>query len=199
MSEVSSTQSLAIGTIAPPFSLPDADGRILSLDHTYFHGASATVVAFVCNHCPYVVHLADAMGEMSREFEDRDVRWVAIMSNDVEHYPADAPEKMKQFATLHRWEFPYLYDESQEIAKTYHAACTPDFFVFDQDKKLCYRGQFDETRPRNTNVRPPTGDDLRNAIENTLMGEPPLARQLPASGCNIKWKRGNEPAYFSAS
>lgn len=192
MAEVLSTFSLRPGDVAPSFSLPDADGKVHSLDG--FRGGSGLLVAFVCNHCPFVVHLAAALGDFAREIAADRVATVAISSNDIEKYPADAPEKMKVFAEEWRWEFPYLYDATQEAAKAYGAACTPDFFLFDHELRLYYAGQFDASRPRNGSV--PTGEDLRAAVKGMLAGEEPPARPYPSSGCNIKWKSGNEPPYF---
>jgi len=183
--------TLQSGIVAPPFQLPDGTGVSRSLEDV--RGEGATVVAFVCNHCPYVVHLAGAVSAFAAEFAGRGVGFVAISSNDVENYPQDAPDKMVEFARESGWDFPYLYDADQAVAHAYYAACTPDFYVFDRDLKLTYCGQFDASRPKNT--EPVTGADLRAAVEATLAeGQVPASR--PSTGCNIKWKPGNEPAYF---
>ncbi len=192
MAEVLSTFSLRPGDAAPSFSLPDADGKFHSLDG--FRGGMGLLVVFACNHCPFMVHLAKALGDFAREVGADRVATVAISSNDVEKYPADAPEKMREFAEESGWEFPYLYDETQEVAKAYGAACTPDFFLFDHELRLYYAGQFDASRPQNGST--PTGEDLRAAVKGMLAGEEPPARPYPSSGCNIKWKSGNEPPYF---
>jgi thiol-disulfide isomerase/thioredoxin len=150
------------------------------------------MVVFACNHCPYVIHLADALGDFAREIALQGVGTVAINSNDLERYPQDGPELMKSFSVARHWDFPYLLDESQEVAKAYGAACTPDFFLFDAEGKLFYAGQFDDSRPR-SGVEPHAGD-LREAVRRMLGGEAPLVRPYPSSGCNIKWKPGNEPS-----
>ena len=192
MSEVSSTFELNIGDAAPSFELADGEGAVYKLS-SIARGKEALVVAFACNHCPFVLHLAEAIGELGEDCESMDVAVVVINSNDVESYPGDAPEKMVDFANESGWSFPYLYDESQEVAKAYGAACTPDFFLFDSKQELAYAGQFDSSRPGNSESV--TGEDLRDAIDIVLSGEAPGAGQ-PSSGCNIKWKAGNAPAYF---
>ena len=192
MSEVKSTFRLATGDAAPAFTLPDPSGAGHSLDD--LAGANGTLVVFACNHCPFVVHLASQIGEFAKEIGGKGVATVAISSNDVENYPADSPEKMAEFAQASGWDFPYLYDESQEVAKAYSAACTPDFFLFDRGRKLYYAGQFDNSRPKNDAAI--TGADLRAAVEALLAGEAPTENPFPSSGCNIKWKAGNEPPYF---
>lgn len=149
---------------------------------------------FICNHCPYVKHVRGELAKIGREYQAKDVAVIAINSNDATKYPADSPEKMKQESQEAGYTFPYLFDETQEIAKTYRAACTPDFFLFDGKQKLVYRGQLDDSRPGN-NV-PVTGKDLRAALEAVLSGQPVSPKQTPSMGCNIKWKPGNEPAYF---
>lgn len=189
MAETQSTFELRPGETAPDFALPDADGQLAS--RTEVAGARGLMVVFACNHCPYVIHLADALGDFAREIAPQGVNTVAINSNDLERYPQDGPELMKAFAAGRRWDFPYLLDESQEVAKAYGAACTPDFFLFDAEGKLFYAGQFDDSRPR-SGVEPHAGD-LREAVRRMLGGEAPLARPYPSSGCNIKWKPGNEP------
>lgn len=193
MSEVRSTFQLRPGEAAPDFVLGDASGETHGL-HAIATGASALVIVFACNHCPFVVHLADALGQLAAETSARGVRWAAINANDVSRYPADAPEKMRAFAERHRWHFPYLYDETQAVAKAYAAACTPDFYVFDATLRLRYAGQFDASRPGRGI---PDGADLRRALGLVLAGgEGPPPPWQPSSGCNIKWKPGQEPAYF---
>jgi peroxiredoxin len=182
-----------LGTPAPDFSLPDVlSGRIVSLRD--FQDAPALLVMFICNHCPYVKHVQAGMVEMAKDFRTRGVGVVAISSNDVQNYPEDSPEKMREEAARAGYTFPYLFDESQSVARAYRAACTPDFFLYDRDKKLAYRGQMDEARRGNTS--PVTGQSLREALDAVLAGKPPLANQIPSLGCNIKWKPGNEPEYF---
>lgn len=190
MSETLSTFQMKPGDPAPDFMLPDAAGR--NFTYSDVAGPRGLVVVFACNHCPFVVHLASALGEMAREIAAQGIRTVAINSNDLERYPQDGPEFMGEFARSHGWDFPYLIDERQEVAKAYGAACTPDFFLFDGDQKLAYAGQFDDSRPRSG--LEPHGGDLREAVRRLLEGEEPLARPYPSSGCNIKWKPGNEPA-----
>lgn len=189
---MNSTRSLALGATAPDFCLPDAAGR----DHwlSEVRGPAGLVVAFVCNHCPFVVHLANALGNFAREAAAQGVGFVAINSNHAERYPADAPDKMPSFASEHGWEFPYLVDTDQSVAQAYFAACTPDFYLFDAQLRLTYCGQFDASRPRNGML--PTGETLRAAMKAMLAGEAPLSSQPPSSGCNIKWKPGNEPAWY---
>lgn len=189
MAEVPSTFRLSLGDSAPPFSLQDGSGRTFSLEA--LPPAKALVVAFVCNHCPFVIHLASHMGRVAARYWENGVGFVAINSNDVENYPADSPDKMTAFATKHGWDFPYLYDESQEVAKAYHAACTPDFFVFDGDRRLVYMGQYDDSRPgRGT----PDGADLTAVLDAIIRGRPVPEKRFPSTGCNIKWKPGNAPA-----
>jgi peroxiredoxin len=183
---------LTLGTKAPAFTLPDAGGRQISLSD--FPDALAVVVVFMCNHCPYVRHLRNGLAQLAREYLPRGVGIVGISSNDVSKYPADSPAKMAEEAKSAGYLFPYLYDETQAVAKAYLAACTPDFFVFDQDKVLVYRGQFDDSRPGNG--VPVTGKDLRAALDAVLVGKPVDPNQKPSIGCNIKWKPGNEPDYF---
>jgi peroxiredoxin len=186
MSEVQSTFRLRPGDRVPDFSLPDAHGTIHA--RADVAGSNGLLVIFACNHCPYVVHLADALGDLAREIALSGVGTVAINSNDAGQYPQDGPEPMKAFAASHRWEFPYLIDASQEVAKAYDAACTPDFFLTDGSGALFYSGQFDDSRPRGG--RQAHGGDLREAVRRMLAGEQPLARPYPSSGCNIKWKPG---------
>ena len=176
---------LALGTSAPDFSLPDAvSGKTVSLAD--FDGRKALVVMFICNHCPYVKHVADELAKLGRDYQGKKVGFVAISSNDVDNYPDDSPDNMKAEAQKRGYPFPYLYDEDQSVAKAYDAACTPDFYVFDARQKLVYRGQLDDSRP-NSGV-PVTGADLRSAIEAVLAGEKPDEKQKPSMGCNIKWK-----------
>ncbi len=183
---------LPLGTAAPAFSLPDTNGKTVSLGD--FAAAPALLVMFICNHCPYVKHVAPGLAELTREYQGRGVAVVGINSNDVENYPDDAPAKMAQEVRQRGYTFPYLYDETQQVAKVYHAACTPDFFVFDKDRKLVYRGQMDSSRPGGgVSV---TGEDLRAALDAVLAGKPVRKEQRPSMGCNIKWKPGNEPDYF---
>lgn len=194
MSEVLSTFRLRPGDLAPEFSLPDADGNMVS--RVVASGPKGLLVVFACNHCPFVRHLAAALGDMAREIADLGVNTVAINSNDAERYPQDDPDQMKVFAAEQRWEFPYLIDESQEVAKAYGAACTPDFFLFDLEGKLFYAGQFDDSRPRSGQEA--HGGDLREAVRRLLEGEESLARPYPSSGCNIKWKPGNQPLWWDS-
>lgn len=186
---------LELGTPAPDFDLvdwstPDGQRRVSLRD---FASKQALVVMFICNHCPFVKHIRDQLASLGRDYADKDVGIVAINSNDVENYPDDAPPKMAQEAQEAGYTFAYLLDETQEVAKAYRAACTPDFYVFDQDQKLAYRGQLDDSRP-NSGI-PVTGVDLRAAIDSVLAGNGGPAEQKPSIGCNIKWKKGNEPAY----
>lgn len=186
---------LPLGTVAPDFQLPDANGKLVSLSD--FKGAPATLVMFICNHCPYVIHIRDELAKVAREYQAKGVAVVAINSNDAQTYPADSPEKMKEEVARAGYTFPYLYDETQDVAKAYRAACTPDFFLFDKDLRLVYRGQFDDSRPRVANPPPVTGRDLRAALDAALEGRSiPEADQKPSMGCNIKWKPGNAPDYF---
>ena len=176
---------LALGTVAPHFTLPDTvSGDMVSLDTV--KSDKATMVMFICNHCPFVIHVQDHVVQLAKEYQAKGVGIVAISSNDVEQYPADAPDKMKERAETLGFTFPYLYDESQDVARAYQAACTPDFFIFDGDLKLVYRGQLDDSRPGN-NV-PVTGRDIRRALDSILNGEQPDPNQKPSLGCNIKWK-----------
>lgn len=192
MAEVPSTRILPPGAPAPDFALPDVCGEAQTLADV--RGPKGLVVAFLCNHCPFVLHLADALGVFAATCEAKGIGFVGINANDVSRYPADSPEKMRGMVTAHGWTFPYLYDESQATAHAYCAACTPDFYVFDADLRLAYCGQFDDSRPRNG--RPVTGESLRRAVEAVLKGEPPPAEQRPSTGCNIKWKPGNEPRWM---
>jgi len=186
---------LALGTQAPEFSLPDYDGQVHALAD--FDGAPALLVAFICNHCPFVKHVRHEFAAVVREYRPRGLTVVAINSNDVEAYPQDGPDAMRAEAAELGYVFPYLLDATQAVAKAYCAACTPDFFLFDAQRRLVYRGQFDDSRPGNG--RPVTGADLRAAIDATLAGRTPLAEQLPSLGCNIKWRKGNEPDYSAGN
>jgi peroxiredoxin len=183
---------LPLGTKAPDFSLVNVDGKTVSLAD--FNGKPALVVIFMCNHCPFVKHLAPALAHFGHECMQKGAAIVAISSNDVATHPADSPEQMVHEAEDRGYTFPYLYDETQEVAKAYRAACTPDFFLFDGDRKLVYRGQFDSSRP--DNGMPVTGADLRAAVDAVLAGKKPAGDQTPSIGCNIKWKAGGEPEYF---
>lgn len=189
MSEVHSTFRLKTGDPVPDFSLPDAYGRVIT--RATVTGGNGLLVVFACNHCPYVIHLADALGEFAREINLSGVGTVAINSNDTNRYPQDGPGLMKTFAASHRWDFPYLIDATQEVARAYDAACTPDFFLADGAGRLVYSGQFDPTRPGSGQTA--TGGDLREAVRRMLAGEPPVPRPCPSSGCNIKWKPGVAP------
>jgi peroxiredoxin len=183
---------LPLGTTAPDFRLINVDGREVSLSD--FKDAPALLVIFMCNHCPFVIHVADELAKLTREYMGRGVAIVGINSNDASQYPADSPERMVAEAEERGYPFPYLYDETQEVAHAYHAACTPDFFLFDRNKRLFYRGQLDPSRPQSG--IPVTGRDLRLALDAVLAGEEPPQEQLPSLGCNIKWKLGNEPEHF---
>ncbi len=182
---------LPLGTKAPAFSLPDTQGRTVSTSD--FNDAKALLIVFMCNHCPFVKHILDGFVKLAAEYRDEGVAIVAINSNDVEDYPADRPEMMAQVTREKAFTFPYLHDETQETAKAYHAACTPDFFLFDQKRKLVYRGQMDDSRPGND--APVDGADLRAALDAVLEGRGVPERQMPSMGCNIKWKSGHEPDY----
>ena len=185
---------LPLGTLAPAFSLPDTQGNIVHLSD--FRGAEALLVMFISNHCPFVKHVREEIAALGSEYQEKGVGVVAIMSNDVDNYPDDSPEKMAQEVLDAGYTFPYLYDEAQEIAKAYGAACTPDFFLFDRDQRLVYRGQLDGSRPGNE--VPVTGADLRAALDAMLSGAKVSETQRPSLGCNIKWKPGNEPDYFKS-
>ena len=184
-----STMKLSLGAAAPDFTLPDPYGESLSLAD--FAGKPALLVAFICNHCPYVKHVAPALAQLAKEYQAKGVGVVAINSNDFAAYPDDSPTMMKAEIGQRGYTFPYLIDETQSVAKAYMAACTPDFFVFDKDHKLVYRGQMDSSRPGNN--QPVTGEDLRDALDAVLAGQPTAKDQRPSMGCNIKWRPGNEP------
>ena len=181
-----------LGTAAPDFKLMNVDGREVALSD--FAGKPALLVMFMCNHCPFVVHVADELARLGSEYMGRGVAVVGINSNDTATHPADSPERMVAEAEERGYQFPYLFDETQAVAKAYRAACTPDFFLFDQDRKLVYRGQLDDSRPGNG--VPVTGKDLRAALDAVLAGAAPVSEQRASLGCNIKWKAGNEPEYF---
>ena len=182
---------LDLGTPAPDFSLPDTEGRMVSLKD--FADAPALLVVFMCNHCPYVKHIREGFAQFARDFQPRGLAVVGINANDVEKYPDDSPEKMKEEQRTAGYSFPYLYDATQQVAKAYRAACTPDFFLFGKDRRLVYRGQFDDSRPKNS--EPVTGKDMREAVTALLERRPMPQDQKPSIGCNIKWKPGNEPEY----
>jgi len=182
---------LELGTPAPRFDLPDFDGRRRSLAE--FAASPALLVAFICNHCPFVKHVRGEFARFAREYAGRGLAVVAINSNDLDAYPQDGPDAMREEASSLGYVFPYLIDADQSVARAYRAACTPDFFLFDAGRRLVYRGQFDDSRPGSD--RPVTGADLRRAVEAVLGGAPVDADQHPSLGCNIKWKPGNEPDY----
>jgi peroxiredoxin len=179
-----------LGMEAPSFHLPDTDKRLVSLAD--FGNAPALLVAFICNHCPFVKHVQKAFAQLVREYQAKGVAVVAINSNDAANYPDDSPSRMAAEKKAAGYTFPYLFDETQEVAKAYQAACTPDFFLFNQEHRLVYRGQMDASRPGNN--KPNDGADLRAALDAVLSGQTPAAMQTPSMGCNIKWKPGNEPA-----
>lgn len=183
---------LPLGTVAPDFQLPDPSGKHHSL--ASFKDKPVLLVMFICNHCPYVKHLRAGLAQLATDYQPRGVGIVAINANDAQNYPDDAPVKMAEEAKAAGYSFPYLFDDKQHVAKAYRAACTPDFFLFDRGRRLVYRGQFDASRPGNG--VPVTGKDVRAALEAVLAGKPVSTMQTPSMGCNIKWKRGNEPEYF---
>lgn len=177
---------LPLGTPAPDFTLLDPlDGKEKSLNE--LKSDKATVILFICNHCPYVIHLIRDIVDTAQEYMEKGVRFIAISPNDVENYPDDSPDRMALIAKVLQFPFPYLYDETQEVAKDYDAACTPDFYIFDQDLQLAYRGQYDESRPGKD--VPVTGKDFKKALDTVLAGMEPDERQIPSGGCNIKWKK----------
>ena len=183
---------LDLGTSAPDFSLPDTEGKRYSLSDVAKN--KGLLVLFICNHCPYVIHIRKRLVEKIRDYQAKGIEVVAINSNDFSQYPDDSPEKMAQVVKELHFSFPYLVDAEQQVAKAYRAACTPDIFLFDADKKLVYRGQFDSARPGNQ--EPVTGNDLSMAVEKLINKEIISPDQRPSMGCNIKWKKGNEPDYF---
>ncbi len=177
---------LPLGTIAPDFALPDTvSGKIYSLNKN--KSDIATVIMFLCNHCPFVKHIQTKLAEIAKIYQQKNIQFIAISANDVIDYPADSPENMKKEALEHHYTFPYLYDETQAIAKAYQAACTPDFYIFDKTLACVYRGRFDDATPGNTN--PVTGKDLTTALDAILAGKPISTTQHPSVGCNIKWKK----------
>ena len=185
---------LPLGTKAPDFSLKNAvDGKTVSLSDV--SGKKGLLVIFMCNHCPFVVHLRSDLAKFAKEYQEKGLAIVGISSNDVDEYPQDGPGKMAEEAKAAGYTFPYLFDETQEVAKAYSAACTPDFFLFDKDLKLVYRGQFDDSRP--DSGIPITGKDLRAACDAVLAGKPVSEEQRPSIGCNIKWRAGSAPSYFT--
>jgi peroxiredoxin len=185
------SRMLDLGTIAPGFDLPDTQGQRVRSDD--FAGRAAMLVMFICNHCPYVKHLKPALAQLGKDYGSGSLGIVAISSNDPLRYPADSPEAMKRDREEHGYPFPYLFDETQEVAAAYRAACTPDFYLFDGEGRLAYRGQFDASRPGNG--LPVTGADLRGAIDAVLAGRRVPEDQVPSIGCSIKWREGNDPAY----
>jgi peroxiredoxin len=189
-----STMMLQLGATAPDFALPDPDGKVHRLADA--KAAPAVLVAFICNHCPFVKHIRDGLAAFAREYQKKGLAIFAINSNDVTTHPDDSPAMMAKEGKAAGYVFPYLFDEDQSVAKAYHAACTPDFFLFDAQRRLVYLGQFDDSRPQSG--IPVTGKDLRAAVDAVLASRPVPAGQKPSVGCNIKWKPGNEPGYFSA-
>nr|VFJ77692.1 MAG: Peroxiredoxin [Candidatus Kentron sp. FM]VFK24807.1 MAG: Peroxiredoxin [Candidatus Kentron sp. FM] len=183
---------LELGTKAPDFSLPDTNGQQVSLQD--LQGTPGLLVIFLCNHCPYVHNIREKLIAFTKEYQSKGLSVVGINANDVTTHPDDSPEKMVEEVSKFGYTFPYLFDESQDVAKAYRAACTPDFFLFDSDRRLVYRGQFDDSRPKND--LPVTGDDLRAAVDALLAGQAIGTDQKASLGCNIKWKAGNEPDYF---
>ena len=186
-----------LGSPAPDFNLnnwnPLLQQERYQLDS--FKNQTSLLVAFFCNHCPYVVHIRESFVHFANEYEPKGLGVVAISSNDIKAYPDDRPKKMSEDARNYSYSFPYLFDETQEVAKSYRAACTPDFFLYDENRKLVYRGQYDSSRPKNTN--PVTGEDLKNAVDALIQGNSIPENQIPSMGCNIKWKSGMEPDYFA--
>ena len=183
---------LPLGTKAPDFQLPDVvSGKTISLNS--FAGKKGLLVMFICRHCPFVKHVQGELAQIGKDYADTDVGIVAISTNDAANYPDDAPDKLKEMAQQLGFTFPFCYDESQEVAKAYTAACTPDFFLFDSNHQLVYRGQLDDSRP--SNHQPVTGKDLRAALDAVLASQTVNSDQKPSIGCNIKWKPGNAPAY----
>jgi peroxiredoxin len=187
-----------LGTPAPAFHLPDVvTGNTISLDT--FAGKTGLLVMFICRHCPYVKHIQDQLAQLGRDYQNKDLGIVAISSNDAEKYPDDSPESLKEMAKELGFTFPLCYDATQAVAKAYQAACTPDFYLFDRERKLVYRGQFDDSRPKSDPPIPVTGKDLRAAIDALLSGQPIPTDQRASIGCNIKWKPGNEPDYYKTA
>jgi peroxiredoxin len=185
---------LPLGTPVPRFRLPDPDGRLVSPED--YADAPALLIAFICRHCPFVTHIRHGFAAFAREYQPRGLAVLAINSNDIEAFPEDGPQGMKEEAASAGYIFPYLFDETQAVAKTFRAACTPDLYLFDRERKLVYRGRFDESRPRTQPPMPVTGRDIRAAVDALLSGHPIPADQKGSVGCNIKWKAGNAPDYF---
>lgn len=192
---------MPLGSPAPDFSLPATEGGNVGLAD--FSEYKALAVFFICNHCPYVIHIAPTLAKLAEEYQQKGIGFVAINSNDTDAYPADSFELMAEEKAKRGYSFPYLYDADQAVAKAYGAACTPDIYVFDAERKLAYRGQFDDTRPHrissgnyDSTQNPPTGSDLRAALDLLVEGRPVPQDQIPSMGCNIKWRPGNEPEYF---
>jgi peroxiredoxin len=192
------SKTMVLGSTAPDFHLPCTDGKTISLAD--FSSAEALVVLFICNHCPYVIHIAPALAQLAQQYQRKGIAFVAINSNDTTSYPADNFVNMKIEKTRRGYSFPYLWDESQEVARAYNAACTPDLYLFDKTHKLVYHGQFDDTRPNrissgnyDSSIHPANGSALRHALDLLLEGQPIPVDQYPSMGCNIKWKPGNEP------
>lgn len=189
---------LALGTPAPQFSLPDVvTGNTITLET--FAGKTGLLVMFICRHCPYVKHIQDQLAQLGRDYHGKDLAIVAISSNDADKYPDDGPESLKEMAQTLGFTFPFCYDATQEVAKAYQAACTPDFYLFDREQKLVYRGQLDDSRPKSDPPIPVTGKDLRAAMDALLSAQPIPAEQRASIGCNIKWKPGNEPDYYKVA
>lgn len=194
---------LPLGTTAPDFALPDTQGQLITLsDYTH---CKVLLVMFICNHCPYVKHVAPELARIGHDYADKDLGIVAIQSNDIHSHPDDSPEMMAKEKALRGYTFRYVFDADQSVAKAYTAACTPDFFLFDANRQLTYRGQLDDTRPTriksgvyDSSTHAPTGADLRKAIDAILAGQMPSTEQRPSMGCNIKWTPGNEPGYFNS-
>lgn len=186
------SQMLPLGTEAPDFSLPDPDGRIFSLVDAA--DADAVLIMFICNHCPFVKHVRRELAQLGKDFASQNVAIFAINSNDFDANPGDSPANMKEEANTWGYTFPYLVDRDQGVAKAYQAACTPDFYVFDRERRLVYRGQLDDSRP--SNDKPVTGRDVRAALDHVLEGKPVREGQTPSIGCNIKWRPGNAPEWF---
>lgn len=185
---------LPLGTRLPSFSLPDFDGRTVSTED--FADAPALLVAFICGHCPFVTHIRKGFADFAREYRARGLAIVAVNSNDIDAFPEDGPDGMRDEAARAGYVFPYLFDEAQEVAKRFRASCTPDLYLFDKARTLVYRGRFDESRPRTNPPMPVTGRDIRAAADAVLSGTPAPQDQKGSVGCNIKWKRGNAPEYF---
>ena len=186
-----------LGSPAPDFNLKNWNPLLKQESYCLdsFKNQTSLLVAFFCNHCPYVVHIRESFVHFANEYEPKGLGVVAISSNDIEAYPDDRPEKMSEDAQKYSYSFPYLFDETQEVAKAYRAACTPDFFLYDENRKLVYRGQYDSSRPKNTN--PVTGEDLKNAVDALIQGKSIPENQIPSMGCNIKWNSGLAPEYFA--